>query len=353
MAFDYLLDRIHGAEFLSVPFRHVEIRDVFRPDHLRQILAAPEISPPRQACDADLFQALFAHGYKIIDFPGCITDRRAYMRWHAHKPVVHQVSSACSGFGMALRLMQPRTPVVAELLDFLAGRAFQEALARKFELELNDVVYDAGIQKYLDGYEISPHPDIRRKALTYMVNVNPGADCEDCDQHGLSGVLRRVPSRAAVLARASAAGPLLGAVELVSDDQEADGQQQPRRVLTRRHDVARRTSRLRPPRSPADPAVWELLATRVAGRCGAALGGLPSRTDRAALPAADGGSHRIPAACEAADAAARMAGEAAPIRSPCHRGPDVPQVVGLPGRRGGQAWAVRPRRSVPGDRRTP
>ena len=42
-----------------------------------------------------------------------------------------------------------------------------------WSLSLADLKYDGGIQKYLDGYEISPHPDIRRKAATFMVNVNP------------------------------------------------------------------------------------------------------------------------------------------------------------------------------------
>lgn len=43
--------------------------------------------------------------------------------------------------------------------------------------------YDAGLQKYLVGYEISPHPDIRRKALTYMVNINTGENRETQDHH--------------------------------------------------------------------------------------------------------------------------------------------------------------------------
>ena len=40
-----------------------------------------------------------------------------------------------------------------------------------------------GIQKYLDGYEISPHPDIRKKAATYMVNINPSNESESFNHH--------------------------------------------------------------------------------------------------------------------------------------------------------------------------
>jgi hypothetical protein len=56
-------------------------------------------------------------------------------------------------------------------------------LAKKFGIDMDDVFYDAGIQKYLDGYEISPHPDIRKKALTYMVNINPGDKSERSGHH--------------------------------------------------------------------------------------------------------------------------------------------------------------------------
>lgn len=38
-------------------------------------------------------------------------------------------------------------------------------------------------QKYLHGYEISPHPDVRKKAATYMLNLNPYADSEKSDIH--------------------------------------------------------------------------------------------------------------------------------------------------------------------------
>ncbi len=45
------------------------------------------------------------------------------------------------------------------------GAAFRHCLAEKFRINEHTVFYDAGIQKYLDGYEISPHTDIRKKLL--------------------------------------------------------------------------------------------------------------------------------------------------------------------------------------------
>ena len=39
-------------------------------------------------------------------------------------------------------------------------------------MDLEQCSIDTGIQKYLDGYEISPHPDLRKKVLTFMININ-------------------------------------------------------------------------------------------------------------------------------------------------------------------------------------
>ena len=39
---------------------------------------------------------------------------------------------------------------------------------KKFNINTDSYRSDIGIQKFLDGYEISPHPDIRSKAITFM-----------------------------------------------------------------------------------------------------------------------------------------------------------------------------------------
>jgi hypothetical protein len=183
MQFQYLIDKINSAKFEDYPFSHIQINNLFNDNHLKQILAANEIAVPSVQSDEQLFSSLFEKGYKIINFPGCITDRDIYLKWHKDKSSNHTTNSACEGFGMTLRLMSPTSAIVSDLSEFMKGREFQEALAAKFGLDLGTVTYDTGIQKYLDGYEISPHPDIRRKALTYMVNINPDAQSEKQDHH--------------------------------------------------------------------------------------------------------------------------------------------------------------------------
>ncbi len=180
----YLLEKIRAATISREPFAHVQIDDFFEPEHFTQLTRAPEIALASQRNDEGLFDSLYAAGYKVIDFPGCITDKDAYVKWHREKAPDHPLTySSCEGFGMTLRLTNAESPIVSDVIEFLNGGEFQRTLAAKFDVKMDDVFYDAGIQKYLDGYEISPHPDIRRKALTYMVNVNPGADSEREEHH--------------------------------------------------------------------------------------------------------------------------------------------------------------------------
>jgi hypothetical protein len=184
MNFNYLIDKINAASIDHAPFAHLQINDFFTPEHFSQLIAAPEIALHAVTSDTQLFEMLFAAGYKVISFPGCITDYKAYIDWHRDKSAGHRHNNtACEGFGVTLRLMTPTSPIIDELNQFLASEPFKQAIAAKFAINLDAVYYDGGIQKYLDGYEISPHPDIRRKALTYMVNVNPSAQSAAQDHH--------------------------------------------------------------------------------------------------------------------------------------------------------------------------
>jgi hypothetical protein len=182
--FDCLLEKIRSAPFTEGPFRHIAIEGFLSGADFEEIVTAPEVNVPAVATDDALFDALYRRGYKIIDFPGCITDQDTYVRWHAEKgPTGGLNNSACEGFGVTLRLMAPSSPILKELTAFLASEGFNRALADRFGVPLEETWVDNGLQKYLDGYEISPHPDIRRKALTYMVNINPYPGSEGQEHH--------------------------------------------------------------------------------------------------------------------------------------------------------------------------
>ena len=121
-------------------------------------------------------------GFKPIPFPGCVTDIKKYIDWHERgKSATHH--TACEGFGMALRLYEFQSLILRELNEFLASEDFNRVVAEKFGICFDECVIDGGIQKYLDGYEISPHPDIRKKAATFMVNINPSHESEEKNHH--------------------------------------------------------------------------------------------------------------------------------------------------------------------------
>ena len=180
--FEYLIQKIDEAAFSTEPFRHIYLEDFFSADHFADILASDEISAPPASTDRELIDGLIAKGFKPISFPGCVTDVDQYLTWRAGEATGGH-HSATEGFGMALRLFDTRSPILDAINDFLASDQFNGAIARKFDIDFSECVVDGGIQKYLDGYEISPHPDIRKKAATFMVNINPSAASEGMDHH--------------------------------------------------------------------------------------------------------------------------------------------------------------------------
>lgn len=182
--FGYLIEKIRDAEFNTEPFKHLRIKSFLSDEHFNAIVSSGEINLSPQVRDEDLFGELFSKGYKIIGFPGCITNKDEYLEWHQEKKSLNgRNNPACEGFGITLRLAEPKTDIIRELKSFLEAEEFNAALAEKFGLPFEETRADNGIQKYLDGYEISPHPDVRRKALTYMVNINPHQNAEGLNHH--------------------------------------------------------------------------------------------------------------------------------------------------------------------------
>ncbi|WP_141468281.1 hypothetical protein [Pelagimonas varians] len=181
--FDYLIDKIETAEFIQTPFKHLEILQFFTDADFAELLACQEIAIPTAANDEELFDHLLDRGYKIIPFPGSTASRQEYLAWHQNQTEGDRYHPTCEGFGVTLRLIEPISTFLQELDAFLRGDAFNAAIAKKFNINLESCSTDCGIQKYLDGYEITPHPDVRFKALTYMVNANPNPDSATQQHH--------------------------------------------------------------------------------------------------------------------------------------------------------------------------
>jgi len=182
-SFNYLIEKILNAPTKEHPFPHIYIENFFDHDDFQKIISTESIHTEPFNNDQEMFDSLFEMGYKIIDFPGCITSTKEYISWHKQKEPSTKTNTSCEGFGLTLRLINPQSELLLALKSFIESEKFITALASRFNINLDQVDPDNGIQKYLDGYEISPHPDVRKKALTYMVNINPHNDSEELFHH--------------------------------------------------------------------------------------------------------------------------------------------------------------------------
>ncbi|MFZ1389556.1 MAG: hypothetical protein WBP46_14280 [Thiolinea sp.] len=169
--FDYVAEKIKNQPFVEEPFPHLLINDFLSVEHFETIIGDSQIHFKPLENQDTLFQHLMNEGYEIIEnFPGCIYDWEQYKENLIQK--THQIKGKpVEGYGMALRLKNIKNQLIRELITFLNGATFKQALHEKFNIQQETTIISA-IQKYLTGYEISPHPDWQGKALTYLLNLN-------------------------------------------------------------------------------------------------------------------------------------------------------------------------------------
>jgi hypothetical protein len=183
--FDYLTSKFESADFVCAPFKHIYIENFFREEDFHEIIGSPVVNVPEARNDEELVQFLYQRHFKEIGFPGTITDIPTYIKWHNDRTGVKNLNQATTeGFGITMRLKSTEgQPILSELDGYFRNPDVWRSLAEKFGLNFEETRTDFGLQKYLDGYEISPHPDIRSKALTFMVNINPHPASETLDFH--------------------------------------------------------------------------------------------------------------------------------------------------------------------------
>ena len=156
---------------------------MFEPDDFREIVSAPQICLPPASSDRELLSELEQRGFQALDFPGATQDLETYLRWREHRVAPSNINlETTEGFSVALRLSTPEG-ALHELWSLFTSDSYWSLLAERFGIDLSQVRRDSGLQKYLDGYEISPHPDIRLKALTFMLNLNPSPRSEEVTFH--------------------------------------------------------------------------------------------------------------------------------------------------------------------------
>ena len=197
--FNYILEKIKSAEFCRDPFPYILIEDFLSESHFSEVTSARQILRPVKRNSREMIDDLLGQGFAPQSFPGCITSVEKYLRFvdstdgsHDEALIQDINRGLLEGYGMALRLQSFQSAILDELVEFINSDAFRNTLTEKFELE-NRFYVEGAIQKYLNCYEISPHPDIRKKALTYMLNINTTQESEVTAIH--TYLLRFKPER--------------------------------------------------------------------------------------------------------------------------------------------------------------
>lgn len=179
--FEYLLEKIVNAEFKKDPFEHLLIEDFLSQDHFNKLINLDKINTGNYNSPEEMIAGLQNKGYNPINFPGCISDIPEYL--NRLKTNTWPTDRTTEGFGMTLRLGLLEDDILVDFFNFIKSEIFVNTLKEKFNLTSYSTTLDTGLQKYLHKYEITPHPDIREKALTFMLNINPSNLSEEEDIH--------------------------------------------------------------------------------------------------------------------------------------------------------------------------
>lgn len=182
--FSYILDKINNAKFEKEPFKYIYIENFLSPGHFDLITKNSQINFPEFNSIENMIDHLNVNQYAPVPFPGCTTNVNEYVQWYktGRGSTPAHAKGLIEGFGIAYRIQQYKDETIKLLMQFLNSNIFLNTLKQKFGKN-GDMRVETAIQKYLTGYEISPHPDIRKKVLTYMLNINPD---KKAHEYGLS-----------------------------------------------------------------------------------------------------------------------------------------------------------------------
>ena len=183
MEFNYIIEKIKNAEIINDPFPHLDIKNFLSEEHLQLIIDEKQIHFEEKTTNDEVYKELIENGWKIQGFPGCTSN------WNDYKKYIESDKKYSSGepvenIGITFRLHNYKNKTIKKLIEFMNSNEFHKTLREKFNIDKMTNIISA-IQKNLTGYEISPHPDIRQKCLTYLLNINNNSEIEnlDCNTH--------------------------------------------------------------------------------------------------------------------------------------------------------------------------
>ena len=137
----------------------------------------------KKTTNDEVYKELVKNGWKIQGFPDVFSNWNAYKKY-IESDKKYSSEKPVENIGITFRLHNYKNKIIEKLLEFMNSNEFHKSLKDKFNINEKTTIISA-IQKNLTGYEISPHPDIRQKCLTYLLNINNNSEIEnlDCNTH--------------------------------------------------------------------------------------------------------------------------------------------------------------------------
>ena len=195
--FKYLGERIIDEPWSFEPFPHLVLENFLNKEHFDIVVNNDQIHFEEQLNTQRLMQTLITKDYKVQDFPGCTISSGQYLlnlmnndfgnnsygyNYSKSGMKVIELHSACEAYGITYRLHKIKNDTIKELVAYMNSEHFHNSIKKKFEVVHSTTIVSA-IQKNLTKYEISPHPDIRQKCMTYLLNINKDDSVEKEDVH--------------------------------------------------------------------------------------------------------------------------------------------------------------------------
>jgi len=147
---EYILTKIENAEIIVKPFPHIIIHNFIEDDDLKNIIENIEIDNLNE----------IGKKYKQVKYPGA-------------KKTNEDLTNRPTGIGLVYALKKEYWKNNIKLKIILDSEEFKQALFKKLNIPKNIDGWNVyQINKDLNGYEISPHPDITGKVITYQLNLS-------------------------------------------------------------------------------------------------------------------------------------------------------------------------------------
>ncbi|MBW3051942.1 hypothetical protein CU305_07870 [Prochlorococcus marinus str. MU1416] len=184
-----MLDKIRLSKVKKKPFEFIYIDNFLSIDDLNMIISHSSFKTSGNNFE-ELCSQMDKKGWTPHPHPGTFKDLESYKTWRKNNYRLNEdiyghneINKLCEGSGMAFRLSN-LPEFLSELRNLFLSEDFIDCIKNKFSLNDNfKYKIDCGFQKYLSGYEISPHPDVREKALTWMLNLNLNEKSENENYH--------------------------------------------------------------------------------------------------------------------------------------------------------------------------